>query len=147
MDVSDSDSDPFQDKKKRVKLDSDQLSYVNKVNKEWLPGKDPSKVFKECYPLGKGVTVTRSHDDWVLNMLDKSTKAKVVNEDKTFIRLSNKVHMATGPLFQAWSLAEELDCKPAVKHKEICVGLGAITTDPETWTSHVDHGEICKDHG
>ena len=106
-DVSDSDWDPFQDNTKMIKLDSDQLPYVNNVYKEWLPGKDTTKVFKECYPLDKGLTVTRSHDDWVLNMLDKSTKAKVVNEDKIFIRLSNKVHLATETLFHAWSLAEE----------------------------------------
>ena len=147
-DVSDLDSDPFQDKKKRVKLDLDQLSYVNKVYKEWVPGKDTSKVFKECYPLGKGVTVTRSHGDWVLNMLDKLTKAKVVNEDKTFIRLLDKVHLVTGPLFQAWSLAEDLDCKPVVKHiKKSVLALGQFQLTLNHKRRMLSYGEICKDHG
>ena len=147
-DVSDADSDPFQHKKERVKLDSHQLSYVNKVYKEWLLGKDTSKVFKECYPLGKGVTVTRSHDDWVLNMLDKSTKAKVVNEDMTLIRLSNKVHLATGPLFQAWALAEELGCKPVVKHiKKSVLALGQFQLTLNHERRMLSYGEICKDHG
>ena len=145
-DVSDSDS--FRDKKKRIKLDSDQLSYVNNVHKEWLLGKDTTKVFKECYPLGKGLTVTRSHDDWVLNMLDKSNKANVVNEDKTFIRLSNKVHLTTGTLFHAWSLAKELDCKPVVKHiKKSVLALGLLQLTLNHARHMLSYGEICKDHG
>ena len=112
------------------------------------PGKDNSKVFKECYPFDKGVTVTRFHDDWVLNMLDKSTKAKVVNEDKTFIRLSNKVHLATGPLFQAWSLADELDCKPVVNYiKKSVLALGPSQQTLNHECHMLSYGEICKDHG
>ena len=94
------------------------------------------------------MTVTRSHDDWVLNMLDKSTKAKVVNEDKTFIRLSNKVHLATGPLFQAWSLAEEIGCKPVVKHmKKSVLALGQFQLTLNHERRMLSYGEICKDHG
>ena len=98
--------------------------------------------------MGEGVTVTRSHDDWVLNMLDKSTKANVVNEDKTFIRLSNKVRLATGSLFQAWSLAEELDCKPVVKHiKKSALALGQSQLTLNHERRMLSYDGICKDHG
>ena len=81
-------------------------------------------------------------------MLDKSTKAKVVNEDKTFIRLLNKIHLATGPLLLAWSLAEELDCKPVMKHiKKSVLALGQIRLTLNHERRMLSYGEICKDHG
>ena len=81
----------------------------------------------EFFPLGKGVTVTRAHDDWLLIMLDRTTKDKFINKDKKLIILSHKMHLTTRPLYQAWSLAGEYECNPGVKHiKQFVLVLGRV---------------------
>ena len=81
-------------------------------------------------------------------MLGKTTQAKDVNWDKKLIRLSNKVHLAAGPLLQVWSLAEEFDCKPVVKRiKKSVLVLGRLQLVLNHGCGILGYEEICKDHG
>ena len=85
--------------KNRVKLSHDQDSYVNTVFKEWLPNIGMARVLKNCFPLAKVAAVPRTLDSWALGLLEKSSHSKVENEDKRLVKLSKKLHLATGPLF------------------------------------------------
>ena len=142
----DSDSDPFADRKNRVKLSHDQDSYVNKVFKEWLPNKDMARVMKNCFSLAKGATVPRTLDSWALGLLEKSSRSKVENEDKRLVKLSKKLHLATGPLFKAWSLSEEAGQQEVAKHiKKSVLAVGQLQLAINHERRMNCYGEICRD--
>ena len=147
--ASDSDSgssDPFADKKKRVKLDSDQEAYVGKVFRTWLPGKGADKRLKKCYPLKGGLTVPRAQDEWMLNLLDKSVKQKVEAEDLKFCRLSKKLHMVTGLLFKVGFLAEDKEDKSILKHiKKAVLVVGQMQLALNQGRHMLSYGEVCRD--
>ena len=146
-DDSGSESDPFADKKRRVVLDSDQEAYTEKVFRDWLSNKETEKFLDKCFPRKKGVTVPRVHDDWMVNLLDKSSKQKVEAEDSKFIRLSKKVHMITGPVFKLWSLAEDRDDKEMVKFaKKSVLAVGQLQLALNHERRMLSYGELCRDH-
>ena len=146
-DDSGSESDPFADKKRRVVLDSDQEAYTEKVFRDWLSNKETEKCLDKCFPLKKGVTVPRVHDDWMVNLLDKSSKQKVEAEDSKFIRLSKKVHLITGPVFKLWSLAEDRDDKEMVKFaKKSVLAVGQLQLALNHERRMLSYGELCRDH-
>ena len=145
--IEKSDSD-FADRKNRVKLSHDQDSNVNKVFKEWLPNKDMARVMKKCFPLAKGATVPRTLDSWAFGLLEKSSRLKVENEDKRLVKLSKKLHLATGPLFKAWSLSEEADQQEVAKHiKKSVLAMGQLQLAINHERRMNCYGEICRDLG
>ena len=143
----DSDSaDPFVDKKKRVRVDSDKEECVDKVYCDWLMNKEAEKNTKNCCPLKKGVTVPRVHDEWMLNLVDKSAKSKVEAEDGKFYRLSKKAQLISGPLFKAWSLADDRDDKETVKYiKKAVLGFGQLQLSINHERRMLSYGELVKD--
>ena len=148
-DSSDSDSDsddPFVDKKKRVRVDSDKEEFVDKVYRDWLTNKKVEKNTKNCCPLKKGVTVPWVHDGWMLNLVDKSAKSKVEAEDGKLYRLSKKAQLILGPLFKAWSLADDKDDKETVKYiKKAVLGLGQLQLSLNHERRMLSYGELVKD--
>ena len=122
--ASDSD-DPFVDKKKRVRVDSDK-EYIDKVY-DWVMNKEAEKNTNNGCPLKKSVTVRRVHDEWMLNLVDRSAKSKVGSEDGKLYWLSKRAQLISGPLFKAWSLADEKGDKETVKYiKKVVLGFGEL---------------------
>ena len=146
--ASESDSDdPFVDKKRRVEVDSEQEQFIDKVYRDWLTNKEAEKTVKNCFPLKKGVTVPRVHDDWMLNLVDRSAKSKVEAEDMKLYRLSKKAQLISGPLFKAWSVADDKDDKEAVKFiKKAVLALGQLQLSLNHERRLLSYGELCKDH-
>ena len=72
---SDSASDNlFMNKKKRVQGDSNKENFIDNVYCDWLTNKEVENNAKNCFPLKNSVTVPFVHDDWILNLVDKSAR-------------------------------------------------------------------------
>ena len=82
----------------------------------------------------------------MLNLVDKSAKSRVEAEDGKLYRLSKKAQLISGPLFKAWSLADDKDEKETVKYiKKAVLGLGQLQLSLNHERRMLSYGELVKD--
>ena len=71
---------------------------------------------------------------------------KVETEHGKLFRVSKKAQLISGPLFKAWSLADDKDDKETVKYiKKAVLGLGQLQVSLNHERRVLSYGELVKD--